>query len=251
MMHKIRNLLYGKSYVPKINYPVFYVLKGNWFFGLPIISRLMKILCYHSAALQRKFCKFISNERIVEIPLVIQNITSPQSNILDVGCNESLLTLHLASLGHKVTALDLNGYGFPHPNIQVIKGDICQITLPEKSYDYIIFLSVIEHVGLGAYGEKAFETGDKAALLASAKFLKPGGKIILSMPFGQASQSRIQRVYDQAGIQNLCSGFRIETEKYFKGLGQQFWQEVLQKDLASVSSYEFTQGMAFFVISPR
>lgn len=251
MFKQIKNFLSGKSFAPKINYPVFYVLKDNWFLGLPVVSRLLKNLCYHSAVLRKQFCRLICNERIVEIPLVLQNITIPKSSILDVGCNESLLTLHMASLGHQVTALDLNGYEFCHPNIEVVKGDICKIDLAGKKYDYIIFLSVIEHVGLGVYGEQDFEGGDRAALLAASKFLKPGGKMILSMPYGQASQSRTQRVYDAVGIQRLFEGFRIEMERYFKGLGQRYWQEVLPKELALVSSCDFTQGMAFFVISGK
>jgi 2-polyprenyl-3-methyl-5-hydroxy-6-metoxy-1,4-benzoquinol methylase len=189
------------------------------------------------------------NERIVEIPLVLQNISKPSAEILDVGCDESLLTLHLANLGHKVTALDLNKYEFKHSNIKFVKGDICTVDLPEKKYDYIIFLSVIEHVGLGAYGEQGFGGGDRKALEQAKKFLKPDGKIIISTPFGKGAITPAQRVYSEKTIAELFLGFNIELEKYFKGIGQKEWVEAKKEDLANVSSEQFTQGMGFFVIS--
>lgn len=249
MISRIKNFLYSISFVPKINYPVYFVLKNNFFLRLPVLSRMFRLLCYHLDFFRRKLCYVGVNERIVEIPLVFQNITKPNSEILDVGCNESLLTLHMASLGHKVTALDLNGYGFSHPNIEVLKGDICTIDLPAQKYDYIIFLSVLEHVGLGAYGEEGFGGGDRKALERAKRFLKPDGKIIITTPFGKGTITPTQRVYSTETIAGLFSGFNVELEKYFKGIGQKEWIEAKKEDLAGVSSEQFTQGVAFFVLS--
>jgi len=215
---------------------------------LPLVSRLFRFLCYHFPALRERWCVLKINERIVEIPLVLQAVTKPCADILDIGCDESLLTLHLASLGHKVTALDLNKYEFPHPNIKFVKGDVCKAELPEKNYDYIIFLSALEYVGLGAYGEAGFMEGDKKALQNIRRFLKLDGKIIITVPFGKKAVTPTQRVYDQASLKELFNGFTVENERYFKGVGQEQWQEVLPQELSGISSERYTQGMAFYVI---
>jgi SAM-dependent methyltransferase len=248
MISRLKSFLWGNSFAPKINYPVYYFLKDNFWTRLPVVSRIIKYLCYHFPALRNKWCYLRVNERIVEIPLIVQTITKSCAQILDVGCDESLLTLHLASLGHKVTALDLNKYEFFHPNINFIKGDVCSVNLPERNYDYIIFLSALEHVGLGAYGEAGFGGGDRKALANVQQFLKPDGKILISVPFGQKAITATQRVYDQSSILTLFEGFQIEQEHYFLGFGQKQWQEVMADKLSGVSSDLFTQGMAFFCI---
>ena len=248
MINKLKSLLIGSSFAPKINYPIYFVLKDGFWISLPLVSRIMRYFCYHSLSFRQRFCKQIVNERIVEVPLIIQNVTKPGAQVLDVGCDESPLSLHLASLGHKVTALDLNNYEFEHPNIHFVKGDITKINLPPQSFDYVIFLSTIEHVGLGAYGEHGFGRGDEQALKKAKEFLKPDGRIIISCPFGRGGETSTQRIYDPASISRLFSGFTIELQRYFKGLGQQYWLEVSQADLASVASDKFTQGMGFFVL---
>src|SRR2546428_9643071 len=50
-------------------------------------------------------------ERVVEIPFVVRHVP-PVANtrILDFGCTESPLPIHLASLGYQVTGVDLRPY---------------------------------------------------------------------------------------------------------------------------------------------
>mgnify|MGYP001608894620 FL=1 len=53
------------------------------------------------------------NERILEIPFVLSKVSG---SVLDVGSNESPISLMLASMGHKVTSLDLRISSFNHLN---------------------------------------------------------------------------------------------------------------------------------------
>lgn len=51
-----------------------------------------------------RFLVETKSERIVEIPLVLSNLPTNKATILDVGCRYSLLSIQLASLGHRVMA---------------------------------------------------------------------------------------------------------------------------------------------------
>lgn len=75
--------------------------------------------------------ELVVTERIVEIPFVLRNLDCPPgARILDFGCAESPVCLHLASLGYKVVGMDLNPYPFRHPNLQFLQGDFLQNSFP-------------------------------------------------------------------------------------------------------------------------
>ena len=62
-------------------------------------------------------------ERSIEIPFVISAVTSgveSTASVLDVGCAESLLPFELASLGYRVTGIDLREYPMDHPNLTTV-----------------------------------------------------------------------------------------------------------------------------------
>src|SRR3989442_9806581 len=86
----------------------------------------------------------VTAERIVEVPFVLRHLDAPPgSRILDFGCSESPVALHLASLGYQVLAVDLRPYPFPHPNLTVIRGDFLAATLPASSVHVVIALSAV------------------------------------------------------------------------------------------------------------
>lgn len=246
-MSRIKNFIFSASFTPKINFPVYFVFKNKIWQKIPIFSRGLVILGKHLSLIRNHFFKVICNERIAETPLIISNINIPKAQILDVGSNESLMPLHLAAVGHAVTALDLNFYEYKHPNVTFLQGDICKVKLPKEQFDYVTFLSTLEHIGLGAYGEKQFERGDEQALRNVYSSLKTGGRLMISVPFGKKETSRTQRVYDLRDMLDITKQYTLEKSRFFIGVDQSFWQECQEKDLDEVSSYLFTQGMGFFV----
>jgi len=75
--------------------------------------------------------KAVFSERIIEYPLVFQYLDKNWGSILDFGCVEDLLPIHLASLGHDVTGLDFRPYPFTHPNLEFVRADILSWEPPE------------------------------------------------------------------------------------------------------------------------
>lgn len=151
-------------------------------------------------------------ERVVEVPYVFRALGQLESgaSILDVGAAESLLSISLASLGYNVTALDPRPYPFDHPALQTVVASI-QDWDHEGDFAAVICLSTIEHIGLGAYGEDPADEGsDRAALKRMLELTEPGGLLVLTAPVGKADVNEFQRTYDQAGLEALLEGWRIE-----------------------------------------
>jgi hypothetical protein len=75
--------------------------------------------------------------------------------------------------------------------------------------------------------------------------LKPGGGLLLTVPFGLAGQSAGQRVYDSKSLAALLDGFEVREKRFFAGEGQREWRETPESGMASVDSHTgLTQGVA-------
>jgi len=152
------------------------------------------------------------NERIVEIPWCMGVAASlePGSRVLDFGATESTLSLSLASLGLEVTATDLRPYPLSHPRLQVVVGPIEQWTGPEHPLDAVFCVSAIEHVGLGAYEESPTEGElDRQIVEQFGQWLKPGGELVLTAPYGHWAVDDLQRVYDANHLDVLLHGWTV------------------------------------------
>ena len=62
-------------------------------------------------------------------------------------------------------------------------------TLPRAFYDAILGLSTVEHIGLPCYGQTPFSRGDRLALVEFRELLRPGGRLVLTVPAGQSKVS--------------------------------------------------------------
>ncbi len=85
-----------------------------------------------------------------------------------------------------------------------------------QKFDYCTYISTLEHIGIGFYGETKEESGDKETVISIYKFLKSGGKFLLSVPFGVKVQTDSYRSYDWNTLVNILKPFKIETSVFFK-----------------------------------
>lgn len=186
------------------------------------------------------FCFFLEprqthvNERIVEIPFILQRL--PKSgHILEVGCSNSALALQLACMGYQVTAIDVRSYPFNHPNLRFYQEDISSIALQEKSYNCAILISTIEHVGLGHYGDEKC-LSDRKFLETVARHVKPNGSIFITIPFGRFFECDWYRVYNSEKLSSLLSGYDLADRQFFRRISLVGWQLCSENELADVAS---------------
>lgn len=82
---------------------------------------------------------------------------------------------------------------------------------PPAPYDVAIALSAVEHFGLGHYEAGPPSQDDRAALGRLREQVRPGGRLLLTVPFAaQAGVDAFQRVYDSGGLEELLAGWHVE-----------------------------------------
>lgn len=229
-----------------LNYPVFYQLKNS---PNNILLRIFKSIL---ANLTMSGYEIYTNERIVEIPFIFRHLRLPlESKILDFGCNESLVSIELASIGYDVIGVDLNNYPLSHPNFKFVKGDFFKNNFPDGFFDAIVAISAVEHCGISeAYGaEEEVLGGDKKVMEEFLRVLKHKGNLILTVPFGLKGIRKGhfgQRVYDEESLSSLLADFKLINEEYYIGIDRRYWVPCSKRDLTSVDSISkgFTQGVA-------
>lgn len=158
--------------------------------------------------------QLLINERIVEYPQVLRWIR-PQGRVLDIGCVSSRLPIQLASLGYHVEGVDTRAYPFTHPNFEFHQTDLFKWS-PSQPFDIILLISVIEHFGLGGYGDLVLPDADREAVGKIAQWLAPGGQLLVSLPFGQAGITTKHRIYDSARLALLFADFTWVDQVYFQ-----------------------------------
>ena len=180
----------------------------------------------------------VINERIVQIPFVFSSILlkNETKKILDFGCSRSWLSLSLASMGHSVYGIDLRDYPFSHPNFVFQKLNI--MDFQEQDFDYVISLSTLEHVGLGAYGEPYTQQALVDVVKKVHFLLKGGGTLLLTLPVGISSVDHFEKSFAPAEILDLVTGhnFHLIEERYFKRRPGTHWQPCTQEEIAVVSN---------------
>ena len=70
-------------------------------------------------------------------------------------------------------------------NLKVLSGDILNLGFKDDSVESISCLHVVEHIGLGRYGDRLDPDGTVKACKELQRVLKKGGKLYLSLPVGR------------------------------------------------------------------
>lgn len=178
------------------------------------------------------------SERVVEYPFVIKNISGlEKGRILDVGCYGSCLTTILAALGHEVHALDIRRFPIQYPMVKIIEGDILQTNYSSEFFDAVVAVSTIEHVGIksNAYGiHHGDPDGDKRAIREMARVLKPGGKMVITVPYGRGRRKQ-WRVYNDHSLKGLLFELKIDAMEFF-ALRNERWVQVSENEANEIEN---------------
>lgn len=91
----------------------------------------------------------------------------------------------------------------PRPGADVLlKGNILDPDLfPPSSFDVVIAISVIEHVGIGRYGDPRKEDGDSVAMANIHRWVKPNGVLYMDVPYRPTGPSTPFRQYNESDLQ--------------------------------------------------
>ena len=204
-----------------------------------------------------------TNERSVEVPWAHQRVGGAR-RVLDVGCSTSDYLSELAReeprRGRRVYGLDPDA---PQPirNVGVVKGTVVAPPFPTASFELILCISTVEHIGLPIYGQHEFPHGDILAMRHVRRLLAPGGRLLLTVPFGRPQVNPWFRVYDRGSLRRLTGGFRTLSAAFYRlrqdgpstGSGCVSYEPCRAADLRG-AGYDFehmrTEGVALAELTP-
>jgi SAM-dependent methyltransferase len=85
------------------------------------------------------------------------------------------------------------------------RGDLHALPFEDRSVESISCLHVIEHVGLGRYGDPLDPQGDLSAMRELQRVVRPGGSLLIATPVGKPRiQFDAHRVY---AYRDIVAGF--------------------------------------------
>jgi uncharacterized protein DUF268 len=137
--------------------------------------------------------------------LVAQKVFERQpAKHVDVGSRIDGFVAHVASF-RELEVLDLRALSTAISNVRFRKCNVLE--LPEELHEYCDSLSclhVLEHIGLGRYGDPIDLSGHVKALENLRKMLKVNGAFYLSVPFGrQRIEFNAHRIFDLGAFREL------------------------------------------------
>lgn len=91
------------------------------------------------------------------------------------------------------------------------KGDITNLPFPDNSLLSVSCMHVVEHIGLGRYGDPIDYDGDLRAIAELKRVIAVGGNLLFVVPIG--GKSRIQfnahRIYRYKQVVDMFEGFEV------------------------------------------
>ena len=93
----------------------------------------------------------------------------------------------------------------------VLKGDVLRQDFGVASFDAIVLVSALEHIGLGHYdADPLYEHGDFACVSRAKQWLKPGGLLYFDVPWNPDPGFEVMgtecRVYDDLSLRDRLRG---------------------------------------------
>lgn len=171
---------------------------------------------------------------------------------LDIGSRTDGFVAHVAAY-REIEVMDIRDIKSKVKNIKFRQADLMQ--LPDdlvSQFDSISSLHVIEHFGLGRYGDPIDYFGHLKAIKNIWTMLKPDGTFYFSTPIGpQRIEFNAHRVFAvQYLLDTLSPMFNIHSFSYVDDAGDLFEEVELTSDRIS-DNFGCTYGCGIFVLSKK
>lgn len=184
------------------------------------------------------------DERAVEIPWTLSRLSGRA--VLDAGSvlNEPMIleSRYLSGRSLVVYSLDFSAVYY-YPRVSYIRGDFREPIVRDGIFDSIACISTLEHVGMWPIPKAPFADSlgkpqppkqpfaYREALAAFGRLLAPGGRLLLTVPFGRKEDHDWLQQFDLAGIEDIKASFggKVLGETYYR-CSAEGWQTAAAED---------------------
>ena len=135
-------------------------------------------------------------------------ITTKVAKHVDIG--SSVLTVSVLSAQVETLFVDYRPLKVSLPGLTSIAGNILDLPFADASIDSLSCLHVIEHIGLGRYGDPIDPQGSVKAALELQRIVSSGGNLFLSLPIGRERVCfNAHRVHAPVSVLELFSDMKL------------------------------------------
>ena len=129
---------------------------------------------------------------------------------VDVGSRLDGFVAHVL-LFSKVTYVDIRPLGISVDGLEFKQGSILRMPFPDGSVPSLSSLHVLEHIGLGRYGDPVDPSGHITAAKELKRILSPNGSLLIGVPVGKERLCfNAHRVFDPATVAGLFEGLKLK-----------------------------------------
>ena len=172
------------------------------------------------------------------------------SKHVDIGSRVDGFVAHVASF-RDIEVFDIRALASVHPNIIFKQLDIMSNDFDLRNYcDSISSLHVMEHLGLGRYGDTIDSQGHLKGLQRVLIMLQQGGKFYFSVPIGeQRIEFNAHRVFSLRYLFDLLAkDYQIDSFSYVDDKDD-LHREVAIKDSDIENNYSCHYGCGIFELT--
>jgi SAM-dependent methyltransferase len=132
----------------------------------------------------------------------------------DVG--SAAKTIGIISQFVPTTMVDIRPIELKMDNLFFTKGSILELPFADNSIESISSLCVVEHIGLGRYGDPLDQFGSEKAIKELIRVTKPNGNIYFSVPIDEENKVFFNghRAFTTEYIKKLFLKCKVEEELY-------------------------------------
>ncbi len=141
---------------------------------------------------------------------------SPSQHV-DVGSHNKFVAL--LSKVVPTTMVDIRPLSLSLKSVKFIEGSILEMPFDDDSCESISTICVVEHIGLGRYGDPLDPEGTAKALRELIRILAPGGHLFLSVPIDDTDYTCFngQRVFREETFLQMCAPLKLVGKCYIFG----------------------------------
>lgn len=160
---------------------------------------------------------------------------------VDVGSRMDGFVAHVLPFC-EVTYVDIRPLGTNVPNLAFKQGSVTQLPFEPDSVESLSCLHVIEHIGLGRYGDPIDPEGHVKAAIELARVLKPGGRLYIGAPVGkQRICYDAHRVFHPQTLIDMFRGLKLVRFHLIDDKGEEIFE-----DAAIARAAECNYGCGLF-----
>ncbi len=176
------------------------------------------------------------DERCIEYPWLFSHINSDAKVYLDAGSalNHQFILENNFWNDKSLTIFTLapEANCFWNKNISYNFGDLRQLPYKDHWFDEVVCISTLEHIGMNNSmysphsNQKEYDIGAyQVALKEMSRILMPGGRLLLTVPFGKYKNYKIFQQFNNELLEKAALAFGAKEQKnYFYRYTSNGWQ---------------------------